>query len=95
MPTDLRITNVFSADIEPQVALTICEMYARSLIASHDDGDEIPQEHQDIFAAMLAEIFDYEVTRDYLSEHKQGAIVEWMTRFPSGLEKMLHRFVQE
>lgn len=94
MPSNLDIASIFSADVDPDVALTICERYARSLVALHDDTGDVPQRDQDVFVAMLAEIFDHEATKDYLKQHKQGPIVEWMTRFPDALEMMLQRFIR-
>lgn len=85
---------VFADDIDPTVALAICTMAARALIARDDEDGEVPAREQEIFVAMLAEVFDYEATNTYLEQHKQGPIVEWMTRFPEALESMLQRLVR-
>lgn len=94
MPSDHPIETVFSEDLDASTALTICEKYARTLIAQHDEDGNVPERDQEIFIAMLAETFDYEATRRYLDTHKHGPIVEWMTRFPDALEQMLERFVR-
>lgn len=93
--TPIDVSTIFDRGIAPAVALRICDRYARTLIALDDEGGPVPVEDQEIFAAMLAEAFSFEATRTYLTENPHGPILEWMTRFPSALEDMLHRFVAE